>query len=166
MANGQLDPETYAAIVARISAGADRQVVLSEHGFDEETFEAAEDALDEALSAEMERASDDAGPPASVIALDRALRAATESTSTSPPSSTLPASTASAGPLSIERYAEAVAILETGDRIEHRLAQAGLTLAQVFQATAHYAPRLAREPALAATFQRHKKRDGNEGMDR
>jgi hypothetical protein len=155
MADARLDPETYATIVARISAGADRATVLAEHGFDEETFEAAEGALDDALSIELESASEDNAPPASVIAFDRAFRSA--SLATGDPASFL----------TIERYAEAVAILESGDRIEHRLAQAGLTLSQVFRATAHYAPRLAREPDLAASFQRHKKRDrGNEGMDR
>lgn len=155
MADARLDPEIYATIVARISAGADRATVLAEHGFDEETFEAAEEALDDALSDEMEVSADDAAPPASVIAFDRAFRAA--SLSSSDVSSIL----------GIERYAEAIAILEAGERIEHRLAQAGLTLPQVFRATAHYAPRLAREPDLAATFQRHKKRGrGNEGMDR
>jgi hypothetical protein len=131
-----LDPiETYARVMADIGAGKPRGEVLAAHGLDEVRFEAIEKA---AFADVGEGVTDAPVIPEADLRLDRAFREARDRSSDAL--------------LSIEEFARAAAVAQEGVQVSERLTKMGVSLQTFLKASGHYAPRLAREPELAARF--------------
>jgi len=129
------DLEIYAAIAAGIAGGLEREELLRAHGLDEEAFEALELRAEAALDAAP---GDDRGVPDAIARFDRALRQATVADTRAIPS--------------LEEFARAILIAEEGGKVHERLLEKGLSVERLLRASAHYTPRLAREPDLALRF--------------
>jgi len=131
------DLETYAAVVAGLSAGRPRADLLVEHGLDEPQF----DQLEQRVELEMSRAMDSAGDavPPFLVAYEAALRKA---------------QLAAQGPtsLTLEQFARAISALERSSDPRHALEKLGLKPEELSRALAHFGPRLAKDPELAKRF--------------
>jgi hypothetical protein len=131
--------ESYAEILAEISVGRTREEVLEARGLAEEAFADEEQAYEDALSKALEDDGDEV--PQALVRFEAAFRSARERIEAP---SIMPLST----------YAAATRIVQAGTDVLGGLGRIGVTFSEFARSTAHYGPRLAREPALAQEFTR------------
>ncbi|NUO51500.1 MAG: hypothetical protein HOV80_21810 [Polyangiaceae bacterium] len=146
MAEDRDDLETYAIIASELARGADRAELLASHGLDEESFEALEERANEEMSGGAE--PDGPGIPDGVARFDAVLRAAAAGGSDIP---------------SLEDFARAFLVVQEGGAVHERLKERGLSVEVLLRGSAHYTPRLAHEPELAARFRELTSRSGKKG---
>jgi hypothetical protein len=132
------DVRAYAAIAGELGGGGrPRAAVLADHGLDEASWTALDDAWQARLSAAIDQADD--GVPPLVAAYTEALTQALQR--------------GEPGVLSLERYAETTRALErSGGDVAAALSKQGVTLAQFLKANAHWARRMVEDPAVAQRF--------------
>jgi len=139
MADPRRDVSAYAALAAALAApGADRAALLSEHGLDEEAWDALDDAWQSRLS--EAQGDDDLGVPALLTAYAEAFSRAQRERS--------PAL------LSFERFLEAAREMKRGSDMATLLKRLDISLEAYLRAQAHWTAKMLEDDELAARFQR------------
>ncbi|MBI4700856.1 MAG: hypothetical protein HY744_06785 [Deltaproteobacteria bacterium] len=134
------DVRAYAALAAALANGERlREVVLAEHGLDEESWERLDDAWQERLSAAADAPGDEV--PALVAAFSEAFAEAGRG-----------GAPGADPPASLECFARATRGLGRGADPAAALAATALTLAGYLRAQAYWTPRMIAKPELAARF--------------
>ncbi len=136
---GLLELDTYAALRARLAAdGADRAVLLAEHGLDEGAWELIDEAWQQRFSDDLEHSQEDV--PASVMRYSEVFAATQRDAPTEL--------------LSLELFASCTRKLQRARDPKLALEKLGVTLTQYLKANQHWAARMAKDQPSAERFHR------------
>ena len=144
------DLDKYAAVLAGLSVGVARDVVLAREGLTEAELAELERSVEAELSRAMDAAGD--GPDPFLIAYESALRKA--QAAVLPPCR-----------LSLEEFARAVGAIERSTDPRHTLEKLGLSPHDISAALAHYGPALARDATLVQRFVAYRQGKRDKGSD-
>ena len=135
----QFDLEGYARLRAQLAAdGVERDDLLAAVGLDEERWEVIDAHWQEVLSRELDAEGDDV--PDAILRYTAAFMAAQRD--------------AGEAKLDLERFAACARAVRATRDPKAALERLGVTLTEFLRANQHWTPQLARDPALAARFQR------------
>ena len=133
--------EAYAALLAALADPvADRAVVLSAHGLDEDSWEAIDAEWQRRLSAAADATTEDEPAPPLVVAFAEAFAKAQRAGARTV--------------LSFERYLEVTRVMGRGGAVGEEMKRLQVTLAEYLRAHEHWMRQMAADPALADRFSR------------
>lgn len=129
----------YAQLRARLAQdNVDRDALLAEHGFDEDSWDALDDAWQEQLSRDLDAGGDDV--PASLMVYANTFAAAQRD--------------APGRLLELELFATCTRALQGARDPKLALQKLGVTLTEYLKANQTWSPQLARDPVLAKRFEK------------
>jgi hypothetical protein len=137
MASSDLDLEGYAALRARLARdGADRDALLAEYGFDEESWDLYDDRWQAKLSRALDQSGDDV--PAEIV--NYAAAFAREQRD------------APGRLVSLELFAQCTRAVQGTRDPKLALEKLGVTLTEYLKANQSWSPQIVKDRAIAARF--------------
>lgn len=133
-----MEVEAYARLRARLAdPETDRDALLAEHGFDEDSWDRVDERWQAALSEALDRSQDDEVPPLVLRYANAFAQAQAD---------------APGELLSLERFARATRAVRGARDPRLALGKLGVTLGTFLKASQHWTPRMGKDPALRRAF--------------
>jgi hypothetical protein len=135
--------DVYVKIAVEVAeGGADREAVLAGHGLSSERWDTIDDAWQARLSEASDRAGDDDGLPPLLAAYADAMARAQK------------ARAEDYGVVALERFAQAMLLLQRGGDTAGVLKKVGLTIQEFLRASQYWTRRIVSDPEIAERFQK------------